>query len=143
MVTHRSLKKLEFKAHMSIHDVVAVPEGEFHEATAFTRDRLGKKHRLVDEDGNRHVRDLRKKAVIISIALFLACPGPLQAANRDGQREFLKKRGPNVQVTSADPEVHSVDSWINKDDDKPVFYKNGSTALGFNEDGDPNVSTRF
>ncbi|MBI3252852.1 MAG: hypothetical protein HYZ52_06050 [Candidatus Omnitrophica bacterium] len=43
MTTHRSLNKLEFKAHMSIHNVVEVKDEESKEK-GFTRDRLGKKH---------------------------------------------------------------------------------------------------
>ena len=143
MATHRSLNKLEFKAHMSIHDFVAVPEGELHEAAAFTKDRLGKKHLLVDEHGASRVGNLRKKTVALAAALFFLCLGSLEASSQEGPPELSKKKGPNVQVSNADPEVHSVDSWMNKDDDKPVFYKDASTAVGFNDDGDPNVSTRF
>ena len=143
MPTHRSLNKLEFKAHMSLHNFVEVPEEEGHESRAFTRDRLGKKHLLSDEKGVSRVGNLRKKSAILTLAfLFLAVAG-LQAANESAETVFVRKKGPNTEITSKDPEVHSLDSWMNKDDDKPVFYKNGSTAMGFNDDGDPNVSTRF
>ncbi len=46
MVTHRSLNKLEFKAHMSIHEMVEVKDEPDGVDGAFTRDRLGKKHKL-------------------------------------------------------------------------------------------------
>lgn len=131
MTTHRSLNKLEFKAHMSIHNFVEVPEGEFHESAAFTRDRLGKKHLLKDEAGQPRVGNLRKKAVIAVFALVFLVPVPVHA------------KGPNVQVSSSDPEVHSASEWMNADDPKPTFYESGSTSVGFNGDGDPNVSTRF
>src|SRR3989338_9225044 len=45
MGTRRSLDKLEFRAHMSVHDTVDVKEGEVKGAR-FTRDRFGKKHEI-------------------------------------------------------------------------------------------------
>ena len=131
MSTHRSLNKLEFKAHMSIHNFVEVPEGEVHESTAFTRDRFGKKHLMTDENGDKRVVGRAKKALILMAALFFLRAGALYA-------------NPNTQVSSTDPEIRSVHSWMNQDDAKPpTFYQNGSTSMGFNDDGDPNVSTRF
>src|SRR3989338_3496229 len=142
MATHRSLNKLEFKAHMSIHNFVEVPESEQHESTAFTRDRWGKKHLLVDETGDSRVGDLRKKTAILVFALvFLA--GAVYAEGIVSEKDYVKKKGPNVQVSSGDAEVRSVSSWMNDNDSKPVFYQNGSIAAGFNDNGDPNVSTRF
>ena len=50
MVTHRSLNKLERKAHMNIHNTVEVTGNE-SDAKSFTRDRFGKKqvvHKNVD-----------------------------------------------------------------------------------------------
>ncbi|MGH7197231.1 MAG: hypothetical protein ACREH5_00605 [Candidatus Omnitrophota bacterium] len=44
MTTHRSLNKLERKAHMSIHNKVEVLEAVERRETSFTRDRFGKKH---------------------------------------------------------------------------------------------------
>ena len=143
MSTYRSLNKLEFKAHMSIHNFVEVPEEELHESRAFTRDRWGKKHLLADKNGDPRIGNLRKKPAILALAFLFLWAGALQAAEMASENGLVKKKGPNVQVSSSDPEVHSVDSWMNKDDDKPVIYKNGSASVGFNEDGDPNVSTRF
>ena len=61
MATIRSLNKLEFKAHMSIHNSAEVKEEEAHEAQQFTRDRFGKKHALSSEDGTARVTHLKKK----------------------------------------------------------------------------------
>ena len=131
MPTNRSLNKLEFKAHMSIHNFVEVPEGEAHEAKAFTRDRLGKKHLLVDENGDSRVGNLRKRPAILALAFIFFLAPAAQA------------KGPNTQVSSNDPEVRSVSSWMNDNDRRPTFYQSGSTAIGINNDGDPNLSTRF
>ena len=141
MATHRSLNKLEFKAHMSIHNFVEVPEQEGHESTAFTHDRLGKKHLLVDENGDSRIGSLRKKALILAL-VFLLVPAGAFAAGITSESGFVKKKGPNAQVSSGDAEVHSVSNWMNQDDPKPGF-QSGSTSVGFNDDGDPNVSTRF
>lgn len=46
MSTHRSLNKLEFKAHMSIHNFVEVNDSEEPKDENSTRDRFGKKHRI-------------------------------------------------------------------------------------------------
>ena len=62
VTTHRSLNKLEFKAHMSIHNKVEVSEGETHEAS-HTRDRFGKKHRISEADGHSRIHR-RKKAIL-------------------------------------------------------------------------------
>ena len=131
MATHRSLNKLEFKAHMSIHNFVEVLEGEVHESKAFTRDRLGKKHLLSDENGDSRVGNLRKKVAVLAVALVC-----LIASSADA-------KGPNTQISSEDPEVRSVSGWMNDNDPRPTFYQSGSTQAGFNEDGDPSVSTRF
>lgn len=46
MTTHRSLNKMERKAHMNIHNVkdVAQDEAEKRAGLHYTRDRFGKKH---------------------------------------------------------------------------------------------------
>lgn len=52
MTTHRSLNKLERKAHMNIHNTVEVTD-EDKSAKTFTRDRFGKKqivYRHEDQD---------------------------------------------------------------------------------------------
>ncbi len=142
MATHRSLNKLEFKAHMSIHNFVDVPEEELHESNAFTKDRLGKKHLLSDDTGVSRITSLRRKAAASAITLLMLSAVPA-CAEAESEEVFVKRKGPNIQVSSADPEVSSVDSWMNASDEKPVIYQDGNTAVGFNSDGDPNVSTRF
>lgn len=42
MTTHRSLNKLEFKAHMSIHNLVEVVPEKKPQTGHYTRDRFGK-----------------------------------------------------------------------------------------------------
>ena len=49
MVTHRSLNKLERKAHMNIHNTVEVTGNEM-ESKSFTRDRFGKKQSVQKND---------------------------------------------------------------------------------------------
>ena len=44
MTTHRSLNKLERRAHMSIHNKVEVFDVQELRQTGFTSDRFGKKH---------------------------------------------------------------------------------------------------
>ena len=47
MTTHRSLNKLERKAHMNIHFIKDVAEDEEAKVKLhYTRDRLGKKHEI-------------------------------------------------------------------------------------------------
>ncbi|MBI2095095.1 MAG: hypothetical protein HYT89_02885 [Candidatus Omnitrophica bacterium] len=48
MGTRRSLDKLEFRAHMSVHDTVDVKDAEA-KGVRFTRDRFGKKHEIKEK----------------------------------------------------------------------------------------------
>ncbi len=51
MVTHRSLNKLERRAHMSIHNTIEVVAAEELDSS-HTRDRFGRKHKVAgEEDG--------------------------------------------------------------------------------------------
>ncbi len=48
----------------------------------------------------------------------------------------------NCQVSSEELE----NFWKHKpkaEEDKPVFYKDEKTSVGFNDNGDPTVATRF
>ena len=56
MPTKRSLNKMEFKAHMSIHDSTEVKDEEIQEERHYTRDRFGKKHALPDKAGAPRVK---------------------------------------------------------------------------------------
>ena len=118
MATHRSLNKLEFKAHMSIHNKTEVPEGETHDSN-YTRDRLGKSHRLSDADGKSRLWRGKK-----ALALVAALTGALAFA----PAAFAGHRNTDVQVES---------------DPKFAFYRDDQTIVDLNEDGDPNMRMRF
>ncbi len=138
MTTHRSLNKLEFKAHMSIHNMVDVPENESRD-TNFTRDRFGKRHLLVNEDGTPRIR-IKRLPVALIFLFLVSMIGPLAHAEDERRNRQL---GPNVQMTSE--EIGS--AWdrlpTREKDEEFSFVKSGDTALGFNENGDPSLSTRF
>jgi len=55
MVTRRSLNKLERKAHMSIHHTKEVKDGD-ESLSSFTKDRFGKKHKVVSKEGDEDQR---------------------------------------------------------------------------------------
>ena len=145
MITHRSLNKLEFKAHMSIHNKVAVPEEETH-GSSYTRDRFGKNHRISNEDGSSRLpvrqtgtpRRVKKKLLVLALLpvaplLWGSAPVAAQAA-----------RSTNVHVESATLDESTLNAKLNvPQDEKAVFYNDGSTSVGFNENGDPNMSLRF
>ena len=137
MATHRSLNKLEFKAHMNIHNLVDVPDGETHDSN-FTRDRFGKSHRLQDEDGTFRIRRSSKKLKILIWAAVLsstACPY-VRA------EELRAVRHTDIKVESG-----SFDDLLfdQKPDPEEKFglSVDESTAIGINEDGDPNLSMKF
>ncbi len=123
---------------MSIHNMVDVPEGESHE-TNYTRDRFGRTHRLTNEDGTPRIRTKRNVAVLA--ILFIISIGVSAAHAEDERRN--RQLGPNVQMTSE--EIGS--AWDRlperEKEDEFSLIKNGDTSLGFNENGDPSLSTRF
>ncbi len=114
---------------MSIHDMVDVKEGETHE-TNYTRDRFGRTHRLANEDGSKRIQILRHM-VLAGFFVSSLLAGSFATAS------------PNTKVSSDDMSSF----WgigFNEEKEEPFnFLKNGDTALGFNEDGDPSLSTRF
>lgn len=130
MTTHRSLNKLEYKAHMSIHNTaeVASAENEMHES-AFTRDRLGRRHKLFEGDGTSRIF---KPAALSALFLFLAA-GVCFAVPE------------NIQVTS--DEVDSKDFnerlGMHEREERFAFYRDGDSSVGINDNGDPNVAMRF
>ena len=139
MSTNRSLNKLEFKAHMSIHNMVPVSEEETHESSNYTRDRFQKKHRIAESDGSSRIRRVKKGLAILALLpaaqLFLH-PGVLAAE---------AGRNTNIRVDSSELEQRDLDSYlrVNADEDKFGIYMNDSTALDFNEDGDPNLRMKY
>ena len=137
MTTNRSLNKLEFKAHMSIHNIKEVPEGETHEARNRTRDRFGKSHALSNEDGTSRVqvRKRRLKALVVAVLAGSLFTGIAQAEG---------KRSTDIQVGTDGLDANSwLNQKYNQPEDKFGIPLSDSTTVGFNEDGDPNVGTRF
>lgn len=138
MPTYRSLNKLEFKAHMSVHSLVELPENEGSHGY-FTRDRLGKKHALARSGLGKHAKSSKNTAALI--LLFCGAIGffgslPLEAAASAGKNT-------NVQVASGDLEPFSLDERLKVKEEKPTFYQDDSKTIGINENGDPSLSMRF
>jgi len=133
MATHRSLNKLEFKAHMSIHNKVEVPEGESHDAN-YTRDRFGKNHLLSDADGSPRVRRGKKPLlalVLVPTASIFLAHGPAFACGTD------------VKIESEDVVGTLMNEKTSPPKDDYSIYKDGDSSIGFNEDGDPNMKLSF
>ncbi len=120
MTTHRSLNKLEFKAHMSIHNTVDVPEKESVDDTNHTRDRFGRKHKISVKD--------RAAVALVSICFLVV--SPVLAATG----------GTNITVESEPLSLNDRPA----EKEKPLsFYRDGDTEIGINENGDPNLSMRY
>lgn len=151
MATHRSLNKLEFRAHMSIHNFKDVEEGEVHEFSRSTRDRFGKTHRLNNEDGSSRLRRSKNTAILItllSLSSFFTTAVSFagDAASSEGlsaSDSLSARSNTNIRVETEGLDAHS---WLNQKgepEEKFGIPLNDSSAVGFNEDGDPSMSTRF
>lgn len=138
MPTHRSLNKLEFKAHMNIHNVVEVREGESHDSN-FTRDRFGKSHRLQNEDGTSRIRRARRKLKVMAWAVIF---GPMLYGHA-WALESSPSRNTDIKVDSGDFDDLFLDQKINPPEERLGFPVDESTAIEINEDGDPNLNMRF
>ncbi len=120
--------------------MVDVPaEGESQDKN-YTRDRFGRTHRLANEDGSPRIRTMRH----ISVLLFLIIALSVSAVSYAEDSRRNRQLGPNVQMTSENMES----AWDRlsdkeKKEDEFNLLKNGDTVLGFNENGDPSLSTRF
>jgi hypothetical protein len=130
MTTHRSLNKLEFKAHMSIHNMTEVAEtsGESLEAQNWTRDRFGKSHFVSDAQGNSRL--WRPAASALALGLFLftsAYAGP----NTD------------VSVESESFEKRVLGYELEPEDEPITFYRDGDTSLILNDDVQPQMNVEF
>jgi len=138
MPTHRSLNKLEFKAHMNIHNVVEVKEGESHDSN-FTRDRFGKDHRLQNEDGTSRIRRSRRilKGMVWAVIFGSALCGHAWAS------ESSPGRNTDIKVDSGDFDDLFLDQKLNPPQERFGLPVDGSTAIEINEDGDPNLNMRF
>lgn len=128
---------MEFKAHMSIHDFVSVPEPGTG-SSRYTRDRLGKTHEVRAKGAGGRTNVTRKTAAALAALIFLPSLVFVSLAYADAQ-----KKSTNVQVDSRDLEPFSMDDRIGKREQKPQFYKDEEKTIGINDDGDPNVSMRF
>ena len=141
MTTNRSLNKLEFKAHMSIHNKVEVPEGETHDSN-HTRDRFGKNHRLQESDGSPRIRRRLQKAALCLVAVPLtATLTAVGAVWAEGLTS--KPKDVNIRVESEPLGELMLDQKAPPPEEKFAFYTENDTSVGLNEDGDPNMSVRF
>ena len=140
MTTHRSLNKLEFKAHMSIHNFTEVREGEGHESRNFTRDRFGKQHALSDEQDTPRLRTRRSSKVTVLAAVLLTAS---TAAWSSSEGHETAGRGTNITVESADADEVWLRKKLNPDDGKFGLALDENKSVGFNEDGDPSLNMRF
>lgn len=139
MTTHRSLNKLEFKAHMSIHNKAEVPETEEREGN-YTHDRFGKKHCVNESDGSSRIR--RKKRGTI-VPLFLLSVGSLTAPHTLGAAEATAKDRLHVAVESQPLDELMANDRTTTPEEPFAFFRDKDTSIGLNEDGDPNMSVRF
>ena len=139
MSTHRSLNKLEFKAHMSIHNIKDVEEDETH-GSGLTRDRFGKRHRLSDKDGTLRIR--RRKLKLGAGALTLL--GALAYGRAAADTEPPTYRNTDIQVETGGLDA---DSWLNQKLNQPQerfrLPMDDSTALEIDDNGDPNLNMQF
>ena len=129
MTTHRSLNKLEFKAHMSIHNKVEVTDGTAQDCSR-TRDRFGKTHQVTETDIKP--RKSRAKKALLLLPLILFTNSFALAANHNT----------DVQVESW-PIDELVDAKIDPPEERFAFYRDNEKSLELNEDGDPNMNMRF
>ena len=131
MTTHRSLNKLEFKAHMSIHNKVEVPEAEI-QGSHYTRDRFGKKQSVTPVAEKR--RRAAKKILMITVVFVSAMASviPSQAAPRNT----------DVKIESTPLDV-LLDRQVNTPEDRFAIPLDDSKEVTLDENGDPNLNVRF
>ena len=129
MATHRSLNKLEFKAHMSIHNKVEVPENEA-QGSHYTRDRFGKKQSVSAHSRPRR-RSATKIPLIAALALLVLGAVPAEAA-----------RNTDVKIENG-PLSDLLDTKFNAPEDRFGIPLGESEEISLNENGDPNLNVRF
>ena len=126
---------------MSIHNKVAVPDEETHESN-YTRDRFQKKHRISDDDGSSRLRRIKKPLAILALLpaahLFFQA-GTLMA----GTRHNTDIRVESSKLGETDLDARLDAKMGRSKDEKFGIYMNDSTALDFNDDGDPNLRMRY
>ena len=150
MTTHRSLNKLEFKAHMNIHNLKDVEETETHDLNA-TRDRFGKKHQLSDPNGASRIVRRKQKLRIAALTTLLgvvycefAAADPLAPPEDASPTHSTIRRNTDIRVET---EGLDANSWINQKFNQPEekfgIPIDENTAIGINDDGDPNMAMSF
>ena len=133
MATHRSLNKLEFRAHMSIHNMTDVFVEE-ERGSYWTRDRFGKNHGILEEDGKSRLwrpRTLMAMAMIAGSIFFVAPSAWATHSSTD------------MKVESDGFDEHVLDEKLNPPDENLTFYKKDDTSVALDDDAVPNMSTRF
>lgn len=132
MSTHRSLNKLERRSYTTIHHTVEVEEEK--PITSFTRDRFGKKHEV--------------EGVLLGFLVFAglfgvaAAPG-VCAADSSGD-SAMPRKGVMMTVDTEETGLVSLNERMGSgEEDRPVFYRDEAIAVDINEEGEPNLNTRF
>ena len=140
MVTHRSLNKLERKAHTNIHNTVEVTGNEI-DARCFTRDRFGKRQALQkNDDQKNNVFVKRYFAAVFLMGLCFATP--LAEAGEAAGHSFSHK-STNVIVSSSDLEPFSLNEKTESKEKRLSFYSDDKANIDINENGDPNLNMHF
>ena len=138
------MNKMEFKAHMSIHDVVDVKDQE-SQGSNFTRDRFGKNHRLQNEDGSSRIQRSRRKGghPVIKKALVWALALSSVVSARAFAESSSPGRNTDIQVESTDFNDLLSDNKMDPPREKFGLPIDDYTYVELNEDGDPNLNLRF
>lgn len=140
MSAHRSLNKLERKAHMNIHNTVEVTGNEM-DAKCFTRDRFGKRQALQKNDGQKN--NMFMKRVLAAVFLMGLCfATPLAVAGETVGRS-LSHKSTNVIISSSDLEPFSLNKKTESEEKRPTFYSDDKANIDINENGDPNLNMHF
>ena len=133
MATHRSLNKLEFKAYMSIHNMTEVSIEEM-QGSHWTRDRFGKNHGILEEDGRSRLWNSKSTAVTTMIAglmLFVASSAWAGHSSTD------------IKVESEGFDEHVLDEKLNPPEGHLTFLRDGDMSVELDDDANPNMNVRF
>lgn len=132
MTTKRSLNKLEWKAHMSIHNTMEVNEhGEVHPDACFTRDRFGKKQEVRKADHSFRRRAPKVAAFWLFFTITLSVGFKAEARNV------------NVRMESEERKDLSFINEEKKREERVTFFKDDNAAIDINSEGEPNLNMRF
>ena len=140
MGTHRSLNKLERKAHMNIHSTVEVTGNEM-DAKCFTRDRFGKRQALQKNDGQKN--NMFMKRYLAGVFLIGLCFAASLAVAEETDDHFSSHKSTNITVSSSDLEPFSLNKKTESEEKRPTFYSDDKANIDINENGDPNLNMHF